>query len=66
MAKTTQAMEPPPAPLQIEEKITEFEKELKDKYKNFLPKYKKNELKQPNTLPSQCAKTAEIQKCLYH
>jgi len=44
MAKTTQAMEPPPAPLQIEEKITEFEKELKDKHKNFLPKYKKMNL----------------------
>jgi hypothetical protein len=36
-----QALEPTPAPFLIEIKLTEFEKELKSKHAERLPKYKK-------------------------
>jgi hypothetical protein len=47
---------PTPASLQIEEKLTEFEHELKSKHKNLLPKYNKINLSNLNPVQANALK----------
>jgi hypothetical protein len=42
LCKKNKLWNPPPAPLSIETKLIDFEKELKSKHAELLPKYKRS------------------------